>query len=931
MRTAALILLVLCVACPAYGATPQPVPEARLAGILAKAPAPPQDCMLGMTTRLIDYIDCTDPSDPHDFRDQGTSSVVEGPAGRYRVTAAHRHAFFSYAVRTAGRDKPVLIVIEYPDDAERLISYMTHDSMRPASAHVSFSQETGVYTGNPLPLTNKMQHFTLVSWPQDDWSPLIVMNFGRAGGAGAASRIWVYSIDGMPPLAVEPADPQQQRTLDAFFCLGFLAKRDNFGWKSPRSIEHMVDYLRLIGANRATMMLYANQGWGAMCTVPAWDTDDEGYLDDILTQMDRKGGDVGLIVGIVADGMYGSVTAGGERLAGMPAEKVREVVLKGFDQLIDRYGKYRSLRGFALGSMEAPGFCDLLRRKGVAEEVVAHIHERRPDLEVLTYVGNIRLQRPYFSGIDGGTAGVVSRWEASGTDWSQFLADEVAARLDEWGQTPSALKAIPGLHVYEKFHPDDCRMTDQYSQEPRAMIYHDVDRSQEKSRMVDTPYAGIFSLFTEGHIGFHPDVNFWYGKYWTAPDINAAAPFAVAPWARALAHRDRQVISAGTWTVKYLGLDPAMRRFALAFRALPPVDMQDVSRVPVDTVKVRWAVYKGKRYVYAVSLVPFEQTIEIDGKAVTLEPFGLFAMSDGKSGEPSVTAEPSQQYREYVAGRIGQFQALCDQLDALDAKAAPAAYRRTLKKASEHLAAGRCYAADIAVGPGLTNELRLRRDILDPPQLRAPRVATAPPMTGDLDAWPASASDLRAEDGGYLAAHTFFPNSWQGPDDLSLRLRLAHDGQRLYLGLHVRDQALGAEALNVKGGKGSQSDSCSVKLSKSAYLDWAAPGSGLRHDVQWSFALPVDKPSVQGSGGAGLRYTARRTPDGYVIEGSAPLKELGVATGGSIGFLVSLSDVDGEANLSAHSWAVKQVMMVPNEPNYTYWSDPRNCGRLVVE
>jgi len=449
--------------------------------------------------------------------------------------------------------------------------------------------------------------------------------------------------------------------------------------------------------------------------------------------------------------------------------------------------------------------------------------------------------------------------------------------------------------------------------------------------MVDTPYAGIFSLFTEGHIGFHPDVNFWYGKYWTAPDMNAAAPFAVAPWARALAHRVRQAISAGTWSVKYLGFDPAMRRFAKAFRMLPPVDMQDVSRVPVDTIKVRWAAYKGKRYVYAVSLIPFEQTVEIDGKAVTLEPFGLQAFSDSGSSEPRVSGRPSEEYRQYVAGRIEAFEALCDELAGLDARAVPAAYRRALAKAKEHLAAGRCYAADIAVGPGLMGELELRRDILDPPQLHAPRVASAPRMTGDLDAWPASAGDLRADDGAYLAGHTYFPNSWKGPEDLSLRLRLAHDGQKLYLGLYVRDQALGADAPNVKGGRNNQVDSCTVKLSRSAYLDWAAQGSELRHDVQWSFTLPVDKPSVQGSGGAGLRYTSRRTADGYVIEGAAPLKELGVAPGGSIGFLVSLSDVDGEPNLSSHSWAVKQVMMVPNEPNYTYWSDPRNCGRLIVE
>ena len=330
--------------------TTRPVPAAKLAEILKSAPALPGGIVgeLGIKAHLIDFIDCTRADDPHDFRDQGTSKVASGPAGTYRVTAPHRHAFFSYAYRTAGADKPVLLVIEYPDDAQRMISFMTHDSMRATLPHLSFSQETGVYTGAPYPLTNKMQYFTLVSWPQDNWSPLIVLQLRPYGGAGAASRIWAFAIDELPPLEVNAPDPANERVLGAFFPLLFLAQRDNFGWQSPRSIEHMVDYFKFIGVTRVTAEVYANQGWGAMCTVPAWDADDHGDLENVLRRLDAKGG-MSFIAGIVAPGMYGRVTAGGRDVATLPPEQFKAVMLKGFDELIERYGKYKSFKGFALG------------------------------------------------------------------------------------------------------------------------------------------------------------------------------------------------------------------------------------------------------------------------------------------------------------------------------------------------------------------------------------------------------------------------------------------------------------------------------------------------------------------------------------------------------------------------------------------------------
>lgn len=913
----------------------RPVALDKLQAIVASAPSCPARAVeeLGLKAHLIDYIDFTRSDDPHDMRDQGTSKVGRGPAGTYRITAPHHHAFFSYGFRTAGRDRPVLLVIEYPDDADRVISFMTHDSMRSWLEHTSFSQETGVYTGGAMPLSGKMKYFTLVSWPQDDWSPILVLNWTRANQSAAASRMWVYAIDEFSEPAANPPEPANQRVLDAFFPLSFLATRDNFGWKSPKSVEHMADYMKLIGVGRVTMMVYYAPGlWGPACTIPSWDTGEKKDLDDILSILDRVGG-IGLIAGIVTDGMYGKTVAGGKAVADMPPKEAREVILKGLGEFVDRYGKYKSLRGIALGSMETIGFYDMLQAKGIADDVVAYIEERRPDWDVITYVGNIHLQVPYFGGGYGSptTWDVLNRWEQSPKPWTQHLAAEVLADWKLWKHLPSDLKKIPGLQVYEQFAPDDHRLHDVYpAEDPRQGFYFDVVRSQGLSADADTPYAAIFSTFTEGHIGLAKDLNFWYSKYWTGPDLNPAAPNGLFGFAQAMAARDRLAFSAGTWSVKYFGLEPAMRRFAAAFRSLPPIEMTEVEQ-PVDAVVVRWAAYKGKGYTSIVNRTPFDQTLTVGGREVAVPPYQLSSLVDDETGgPPRVAGKASEAYRAWVAQRIASYRKVLDQVRTLDAAAAPKVYTDVADAAARELEAGNTYAADVALGYGLAEELKLRRDILTPPEMAAPRVASAPPMNGDLDAWPKEASDIRAEDGSNLVAHLFFPTSWSGPDDLSLRMRLAHDGEKLYIGLEVRDQLVTVDTRDSRDNAVNRPDGLTIKLSTDGkYLQWRS--QDLDPNVIWQIPAPIEKPELTGTGRAGFTWTCRRTKTGYVVEGSAPLSELGVEPGGSLGLIVAVADVDNTKNLMHSSnWARKQALQYPNEPNFVHWKDARNCGKLVL-
>ncbi len=917
---------------------PPPLTDEQVAGIVASAPACPGLNGLDLRTRLIDFIDCRADPGARGLMDQGTSKVVKGPAGVYRATAPHRHAFFGYRIRSAGKDNPILIVFEYPDDADRNICFFTSESGLTGGVNADWSLETGVYCGTPLPLSNLMQYHTFIWWPQDEWPAVLVANWNRVGGAGAAARIWVFAIEGgLPKLDIPGVEAGGGRRLGHYNSRGYyLAQRLYFGLRSPRAVEHMLDYFDYVGVNELSWGV----GHSDDATIPALGLAGT-HLDEVLAAMDARGNfrfTVGLYLG---DGMR----LDGKPLQELTPDELREGLQRALDEFLERYGKYRSLKGIAFGAMYGiEPVADLLRR-GIAADVVRHVRERRPDLEIATYVGGKALHDEYFAR-PGRTEGgaptahdVIFGWEASGRSWSDWLGDRALDGWRAWGQDPAQLRAA-GFTLYEQMQPDDFRCFEFYgsAQNPRSMIYYDLDRSPRRSEHIGSPFAALWNTHYEGHIGLVKDYNFWHTKAWVAPDFNAPPPRALAAFASALALRDRQLIIPGSWNVRYFGHEADFRRFAKAFRALPAVEMKDAP-TPVDTVKVRWAVADGRRHVSVLSLIPFASEVSIDGRAVSLPPYELVAISDNGTAAPTVVAVPCAEYQAWLEARLADFDRLSAEVRGLDPAAAPEAYARASAEARQHLAAGRLYAADLALGPGLVNELRLRKDLLARPELTAPRVASAPPMDGNLDAWLPAASDVRAVTGAELACHMYFPNSWSGPDDCSARLRLAHDGARLYVGLEVRDQKLVREKVKLYRGRNAgrevtHEDSCAFRLSTRAWRAWNAPeDENSRPELVWTIELPFEAESTRGQGRAGFEYVCRRTPTGYVVEGSAPLGQLlGVEPGGAIGFLAMIGDYDETIppNLCDSAWAMKQVLMIPHQPNFLYYEDARNVGRLVL-
>jgi len=861
----------------------KPGPAILSADRLAAAPRPPILDRMPLKATLIDYIDCTDSADPHEMKDLGTSKVVRGPAGTYRVTAPHNHAYFAYRYHTAGVDRPVLLVVEYPDDADRIMNFITHDSTRPYRAHLSFSTEGGVYTGGAYPASGKMQYFTQFVWPQDQLSPLIVGNNNRIGAPAAAARIWVYRIDAMPPATAAGRDVKGRRTLDAFFPLLFLAQRDKFGWQSPRSIEHLADYCHYVGIRRVTAMVYANQSWGAMCKVDAWDADDSGNLEEVLKTLERK--DIGFIAGIVADGMYGVMKSDAKKVADMGQTEAERVLKAGFRELVERYGKYKSFEGIALGSMEAFGFARMLIDKKLLGTMVEYIHSLRPDLEVITFAGNAYLQSPHMHKKNAKSVPlrdvwqVITDWETTSGNWTDAMGNVVVNNWRAWKKHPAFLRNLaPGLHVYEQREPDDFALSDAYLHLARTGAYFDLARAANVSDAADTPYASIFGTFMEAWYGLKRGKDFWDNKAWLAPDYNPPGPCSRAAWANALANRDRLAISAGSWDVKYFGTEPWIRSFAQQFNALPPVAMATVTSTRNTRAVARWVEHDGTRHVYAVSRIPFAQALTVGGKDITLEPFGLLAWNDAGKGAPDVEFAPNAPYTAWLTGKFDAFEKLCAAVRELDPDAVPAAYTDALAQARNLLEKGQSYEAERTCTFGMMHEIRLRKRILSPPRLEAPK---------------GTVGKTYRFGGESLQAHVYFPTNWKGDDDLSATVTFRHDGTNLYILPVIRD--------NVAHKK----DGAVVYLSPANWRKWR----GMRQKFDCKH----------------ITVTSGR-------EFSVPLKTLGVGPGGSIGFLMIVSDMDDENNhATQHSWAVKQALLAPYVPGFASWSDVRNMGELVIE
>ena len=107
--------------------------------------------------------------------------------GSYRETGTAAGSFFGYRFKTGPLYAPLLVVVEYPDDKERMISFAVQEAGMSIRYSDDFNVESGVYTGGTCPLTDRMYRHSVFLWPSHPWPALICFN-QQPGTPAACSR-----------------------------------------------------------------------------------------------------------------------------------------------------------------------------------------------------------------------------------------------------------------------------------------------------------------------------------------------------------------------------------------------------------------------------------------------------------------------------------------------------------------------------------------------------------------------------------------------------------------------------------------------------------------------------------------------------------------------------------------------------------------------
>ena len=183
----------------------------------------------GMDLELEDVIDFTDPADPHRWVEAKThrqpykepAEAVETPRIVrkeelvYReVTDDRARALFSYRFEFRQPFSWYLMVLEYPNDAERWtgvsVTSATRDCrerppipFRTRYTH-NYSSEDGpsLVTGGKYPLDGKMHEMRWLHWADPEIHTLDIVNL-KPGLRAAAARVWIYRVKELPALSIE--------------------------------------------------------------------------------------------------------------------------------------------------------------------------------------------------------------------------------------------------------------------------------------------------------------------------------------------------------------------------------------------------------------------------------------------------------------------------------------------------------------------------------------------------------------------------------------------------------------------------------------------------------------------------------------------------------------------------------------------------------
>lgn len=136
------------------------------------------------TKKLVRSIDCTAAAGA-DYFESHPTEIVRSPAGTYRQCAGVQFSRFAYRYQIEDVQRPHLLRIRYPDDAERTFCIMDG---------VSYDISTGIATGRECAVSGEMKWHDILFWPRQKENFVMLISWDGAAVA-AAAQIEIYRLD----------------------------------------------------------------------------------------------------------------------------------------------------------------------------------------------------------------------------------------------------------------------------------------------------------------------------------------------------------------------------------------------------------------------------------------------------------------------------------------------------------------------------------------------------------------------------------------------------------------------------------------------------------------------------------------------------------------------------------------------------------------
>ncbi len=924
------------------------LPQATL---VANAPQPPE-LPADLKLKLVDYIDCADDElHPYLHDGQSRSEISKTLGGGLRYTGSYAGSYFAYRLRVAEAGKPHLLVLTFPDNADRMTAISL--SQPPAAATdaaadapQAMKMEFGYRTGDLLPVSGRMVSSWVVFYPtSDDPAALLVANWHPRIPA-ALSQAWVYVIEGdLPPAFGSGTKLHRQAGRYDHLPTTLQTRYGN----RPANLLAQMDYLGLDELSMLALdhrqLYYPSTAFGG----------GSGNIPQVLGALEVRGKK--FVAAFDPDCTTGVYTMPDQphNLCNIGDNNVRKAWAQFIvEDFVKPLKNSKSLTGIMFGTPHATVGTDLESGTSYSQLISLLSSEAlkaNQSLRVYQGLGPATGNDHYLR--KTGSHSIVQKWTSEPkTDMQELLADRAQAYLQDYGL--SGHVGIPSTLLFRGCGIDDASYYRFYrSGEPRYWMLDSMARNRPLTQSL--LFGNRLNGLSLNHVTqwrlmqLRAGHEFWWDYPEMSPHIPPVGPQVLAPLTLALATEVEPfaIWTAGRGSQTALN-DTVQRQWIRVFRRMPYRHMMPVDDAPQYPVSVRSYALDGlnvlltnQTSVEATVILTLDAPIEqgerlsdgspVKGQKISLQlpPYAIegLLLQDGHERHVVSVEQSAPGLSGLMAAKLTEFERAMKAAAEAGAEMEPR-FAETLTQARSAIDAEKWQEAENLLDAAIIREPALRARLASArPRAEVQKATGEIKIDGRLDDWPglqpaaddsppapaAAPAAIVLDSHNQLIADAFVANRWTGKQDLSAELHLAWRSEGLYFVLRVQDDRPTDD----------ENEASLLAWSRGGHRSWV-----VRNDYDGMLFLPR-------KAGESPNLVTRLDGTSVIHEGFIPAMQLSgedeLDSGLTLGLNLVVSDSDDRRGMpfawcksSVLAWSVLQ-------DGYSVFSDAQTCGEITLK